>query len=204
MSISTYAELQTAVTNWLDRTDLSSRIPEFITLFEAALNRRLAVRQQTTSTTLTVTAGSATLPTDYLLWKRVTWQGNPTRELDYVTPSFLAAFNADGVSADPLFFTIEGSTLKVAQLSNLDLVLLYAQKVPPIATTDPNWLLTANPDAYLFGTLAAAKTFTTGDEARGAALSEFKLTVEGIVDDLNKLTFAQAGTVQQRTYGPTP
>lgn len=204
MTISTYAELQTAVTNWLDRTDLSSRIPEFIVLFEAALNRRLAVRQQTASATQTVTAGATTLPTDYLLWKRVTWLGNPTRELDYVTPTFLASFNAAGVSGPPTYFTIEGSTLKVGLLDNTNLTLLYAQKVPPIATTDPNWLLTANPDAYLFGTLAAARTFTVSDDARGGALSEFKLTVEGIVDDLNKLTFAQAGTVRQRTTSPTP
>jgi len=204
MTISTYAELQTAVTNWLDRSDLSSRIPEFIVLFEAALNRRLAVRQQETSTTLTVTAGATTLPTDYLLWKRVTWQGSPTRYLDYVTPAFLSAFNAAGASGPPTYFTIEGNTLKVGLLDNTSLSLLYAQKVPPLATTDPNWLLTAHPDAYLFGTLAAAKTFTTGDEARGAALSEFKLTVEGIVDDLNKLTFAQMGSVQQRTLSPTP
>lgn len=204
MSIGSYAELQTAITNWLDRTDLSSRIPEFIVLFEAALNRRLAVRQQITSATQTVTAGSTTLPTDFLLWKRVTWLGNPTRELEYVTPSFLAAFNAAGSSGNPSYFTIEGSTLKVGLLDNTNLTLLYAQKVPPIATTDPNWLLTASPDAYLFGTLAAAKTFTAGDENRGAALSEFKLTVEGIVDDLNKLAFSQMGPARQHTMSPTP
>lgn len=204
MSITTYAELQAAVTNWMDRTDLSSRIPEFIVLFEAALNRRLAVRQQMTSTTLTVTAASATLPADYLLWKRVTWQGNPTRELAYVTPAFLSAVNAAGTSGNPSYFTIEGSTLKVGMLDNTSINFLYAQKVPALASNDPNWLLTASPDAYLFGTLAASKTFTTGEEGRGAALSEFKMTVEGIVDDLNRLNFAQAGTSQQRSLSPTP
>ncbi len=41
MAISTYAELQTATANWLDRTDLSSRIPEFIDLAEATFNRTI-------------------------------------------------------------------------------------------------------------------------------------------------------------------
>jgi hypothetical protein len=39
MAISTYAELQTAVANWLDRDDLTARIPEFITLAEAKIRR---------------------------------------------------------------------------------------------------------------------------------------------------------------------
>ncbi len=45
MSISTYAELQTAVGNWLNRADLTARIPEFIELFEARVKRDLRVRQ---------------------------------------------------------------------------------------------------------------------------------------------------------------
>ena len=204
MSITTNAELLTAVTNWLDRTDLSARIPEFIVLFESMLNRRLEARQQITSTTLTVTAGSATLPTDYLAYKRVTWTGSPRRELTYVTPTFLSSFNAAQASGAPTHFTIEGSTLKVALLDNTSLEFLYAQKVPPIATTDPNWLLTAHPDAYLFGSLAAAKTFTSSDSNRGAALSEFKMTVEGIVDDLSRLKFSQRSDVQQHVLVPTP
>jgi hypothetical protein len=162
------------------------------------------VRQQITSTTLTPSRRFGNAPDRLSEWKRVTWQGNPTRELEYVTPAFLSAFNASGTSGSPTYFTIEGSTLKVGLLDNTSLNILYAQKVPPLATTDPNWLLTAHPDAYLFGTLAAAKTFTSGDDGRGGALGEFKLTVEGIVDDLNKLNFAQMGTVRQHTMGPTP
>ena len=46
MSIATYAELRTAVENWLDHTLFTARVPEFIALFEAAANRRLRVRQQ--------------------------------------------------------------------------------------------------------------------------------------------------------------
>lgn len=41
MAITNYTELQAAVGNWLNRTDLSARIPEFIALAEAQLRRRL-------------------------------------------------------------------------------------------------------------------------------------------------------------------
>ena len=41
MSISSYSELKTAVENWLDHTLYTSRVPEFIAIFEAGANRRL-------------------------------------------------------------------------------------------------------------------------------------------------------------------
>jgi hypothetical protein len=44
MAITTYAELQAAAANWLVRGDLTARIPEFITLAEARLNRVLRAR----------------------------------------------------------------------------------------------------------------------------------------------------------------
>ena len=48
MAISTYVELQTAVANWLDRDDMSARIPEFIALTEARFNRILRIRAMET------------------------------------------------------------------------------------------------------------------------------------------------------------
>lgn len=38
MAITTYAELQTAVGNWLHRSDVSTIIPDLIALGEAHLN----------------------------------------------------------------------------------------------------------------------------------------------------------------------
>jgi len=204
MSITSYAELQTAVANWLDRSDLTSRIPEFIVLFESALNRRLMVRQQITSTTLTPSSGTATLPTDYLVWKRVTWSGSPKRELEYVDPSYFQQSYPDNPTDTPRFFTIEGSTLRIVPLDTTGLTFVYAQKVPPLATTDPNWFLTAHPDSYLFGTLAASKTFTASDMERMQARVEFDTEIERIADMLKALQFSQSGPAMVRAYGSTP
>lgn len=201
MAITTFAELKTAGATWLDRTNLSSQMPDFITLFEAQVNRRLLVRQQTTSTTLTPSSGSATLPTDYLEWKRVTWQGNPTRELSYVTPSALSAFNSSSLSGDPVHFTIEGSTLKVAQISDTALSFLYSQKVPALSdSATTNWLLAAHPDAYLFGMLTMSATLTS-DAENGRA---WNALTQGILGELWGLDFSGRGQMTQRATGPTP
>ena len=65
MAISTYSELQTAVANWLDRDDLTARIPEFIVLAEARYNRELRIRGMETIVDISTVAGtrSYALPT---------------------------------------------------------------------------------------------------------------------------------------------
>jgi hypothetical protein len=201
MSITTYSELKTAVSNWLDRTDLSSRIPEFIAMYESQVNRRLLLRPQTTTASITMTSGSGTLPTDYLEWKRVTWTGSTKRELTYVTPSALIAFNPASDSDVPTHFTIEGSTIKVARLDDTSLQLLYTQKVPSLSdSATTNWLLTSHPDAYLFGALTMSATFTS-DAENGRA---WNALAQQYLGELWGLDFAQRGTTVQVATGPTP
>lgn len=201
MSITTYAELQTAIGNWLDRTDLSSRITEFIALFEAQINRRLRVRKQQTTTTLTVTSGVATLPTDYLEWKRLTWTGSPNRQLEYVSPEFLANINQSSVTGPPSYFTIEGESIKVGPLDNTSLSMMYEQKLPALtdsATT--NWMLTAHPDGYLFGSLTMSATFTEDAQAGQA----WNALTQNILGEIWGLDFVTRGTMTQRPSGPAP
>jgi hypothetical protein len=46
MPLQTYTDLTTALTSWLQRSDLAALLPSFVQLFEATANRRLRVRQQ--------------------------------------------------------------------------------------------------------------------------------------------------------------
>lgn len=199
MAISTYAELKTAIANWLARDDLTAYLDDFVTLFEAAANRRLGkarIRQMETSTTLTPSAGSATLPTDYLDWRRVTWAGSPKSELDYVHPSYLQAFNPSDESDTPQIFTIEGSTLKIAKLSTTSLTFDYFQKISALSGT-VNWLFTAHPDLYLFGSLCEAEAFNK--DAEKATL--WKLRRDEAFDEIEKLSRQSRGAGAVRVTG---
>src|ERR1700704_269666 len=160
MPVTTFSELKSAVASWLARDDLSANIPDFIALFEAAANRRLRVRQMETVASLIPSAGAATLPTDYLGWRRGTWAGASRRELEYVHPSYLQAAFPDASSGTPRLFTIEGSTLKIRPTDGTALEFGYFQKMPALSDAAPsNWLLTAHPDLYLFGALTEAQGF---------------------------------------------
>ncbi len=202
MSIGTYAELQTAVGNWLARADLAAgRLQEFIALFEAVANRRLRVRQMETSTTLTPSSGSATLPTDYLAWRRVTWAGDTRQELEYVHPSYLQALHPATEAGIPQLFTIEGSTLKVRPTSGTDLEFDYFQKIAALSdSATTNWLLTAHPDLYLFGSLTEAAAFTL-DLENGAI---WKTRRDEMFNELEMLSNKSRGAGHIRVFGATP
>jgi hypothetical protein len=199
MSITTYSELRTAVENWIGRTDLTDRVPEFITLFEAHANRKLRVRQMETSTTLTPSSGSATLPADYLQWRRVTWTGSPRQELEYVHPAIVQAYYSTTPEGRPRMFTIEGSTLKIRPTDTTGLEFDYYQKVAALDTgsNTTNWLLTAHPDAYLFGALTEATMFFEHEMA-GA----WKSRRDEVLGEIKTLSEATKAPGAIRTMGP--
>ena len=68
MAINSYSSLQTAVANWLDRSDLTDRIEEFIDLAETRINRALRVRLMENVKVLSLIGGTKryALPSDYL------------------------------------------------------------------------------------------------------------------------------------------
>ena len=65
MAITTYAELQTAVSNWLDRTDLTARAPEFIALAEASMQRDIRHYSMEARAALTIDGRYEDLPADW-------------------------------------------------------------------------------------------------------------------------------------------
>lgn len=201
MAISTYSELQTAVENWLARSDLTARVPEFIALFEAAANRRLRARQQETTSSLTPSSGSASLPSDFLQRRRVTYTGTPNRDLEYVHPSYMTLYYPTTTDATPQFYTITGSTLKTGSNDATALTLSYWQKIPALSeASTTNWLLTAHPDAYLFGSLVEANAFTVMGER--AAL--WKARRDEVFDEIMRLSDQSMGAGAIRVTGATP
>lgn len=158
MTIATYTDLQAELGNWLDHSLFSARYPTFIHLFEATANRKLRVKEMEALATLTPAVdGTVALPSDYLAYRRCTWTGSARNELRYVQPSYLQAAYPTRPADVPRFFSIENLTLKVMPLDSTPVELGYFQKIPTLASNPTNWLLTAHPDLYLFGSMVEAK-----------------------------------------------
>ena len=201
MTIQTYSDLQSAIAAWIARADLGPNIPDFIALFESAANRRLRLRQQESAATLVPASAVATLPADYLAWRRVTWTGQVPLELEYVHPSYLHALYPTLPAGTPRLFTIEGGSLTVAPSSDTALTFDYFQKIPSLSNSNTsNWLLAAAPDLYLFGALAEAHGFVKDAES----LALWKARRDELFDELERLDVKTRGQSGIRVIGPTP
>ena len=169
MAISNYTELQTAVANWLDRDDLSARIPEFIGLCEARFNRSLRIRaMETLDTSVSTVAGTKTiaLPTGYVQMRDIHITGDPLVQLQYVTPEIMNRIHAGSVSGRPEVYTIIGENIVLGPTPDAvySTSMLYYKTFDALSDSSPtNWVITNAPDVYLYGTLLEAEPFLMND-----------------------------------------
>jgi hypothetical protein len=83
MALSTFTELKDAIADWLDRSDLTARIPDFIALAEARINRELRIRPMEVRSIMYTTSGQQyfNLPGGYIQMRNIQLNTNPTHLL---------------------------------------------------------------------------------------------------------------------------
>jgi len=192
MAISNFAELKTATANWLDRSDLTDRIPEFISLAEARFNRILRIRDmETVSTAISTVAGTReySLPTGFVQMKEFHLSTDPITPLSYITPEMMSRMWAGSSKAKPQVFTIIADNVRLGP--NPDAVyttsMLYYKKFTALsASNTTSDMLTNNPDVYLYGTLLEAEPFIMNDERVALWATAFKQAIDDIQFQDNK------------------
>jgi hypothetical protein len=202
MAITTYAELQTAVQTWLDRTDIAASAPDFITLAESFFQRNLRVRQMEATASLTPSSGSATLPTDFLTVKSVRRIGSPVTTLEPLEDEeWNRLYGTTTTSGPASHYYIFGSSIFFGPSDTTAMKLDYYQKIPVLSVSNTtNWLLTAYPDLYFFASLAEAEMFDKNQQT--AAI--WKGRRDEVCDEVQKQQFRMRGTAQIRLQGPRP
>jgi len=171
MALTTYALLKTTIANYLNRTDLTSYLGDFITLTESRLNRELRVREMVNTDTSTTTVSgtqSYSLPSGFLEASAVIYQSNPYRTLRFMANGdFYRKYNVTQTSGLPTFFTIVGEKilLGVAPDSAETLQIDFYKTLTPLSESNTtNTILTNYPELYLYGALAESSPFLMQDE----------------------------------------
>jgi hypothetical protein len=205
MAINTYATLQTAVANWLDRSDLTDRIPEFIALAEARMNRtlRLAIMMNVDETTLggatALVAGTRdyALPSGYLQMVDFHLRTSPITTLSYLTPENMNRMWAGSQSGKPLAYTIfsdnsSGTPIKSVRLgpapaSAYDYSIMFYKKIDALSDSNTTeQMLTNNPDVYLYGALLEAEPFLMNDQRVQLWATAFQESLSALQEQDNK------------------
>lgn len=165
--VTTYSGLVSTVGLWLNRSDLGDKIPDFITLLEARLNRILRVPDMEDIVEVAVTSGAADLPTDYLEARHLYIDADYDNE---IVPASLSTMRRDYPGAPtgrPLIYALADGQILFAPSPDTDYTaqLHYYNKIPALsADNETNWLIVTHPDVYLYGTLVMAEAFLWNDE----------------------------------------
>lgn len=210
-----YASLQAAVIEYLARNQdatLIARIPTFIQLAEAKFNRQLFVRQmEQRSTALVDTASDEpefiSLPGDFQSMRRVrlsSMTGKPCLEFKSGTQIDEYRFGTSNVAGQPRYFTVFGDEIEIAPTPDAayTIEMIYRKNIPPLASNDPNWLLTLAPDLYLYGALLESAPYIKED----GRIQTWGLGLAAALNELNNLGLTStfnAGPMTVRVSGQT-
>jgi len=171
-----YASLQTSIAAWLNRDDLSSYIPESITLAEAEFQRTIRAREMLRNADTTTSVVSVQLPSDFLELRHITLTSE-NQPLYYATLAELDDIRRNvQVAAQPTHVAVYNTKLELAPVPDKQytLEIVYYQKIPELSSnTSTNWLIAAYPDVYLYGCLTKAAPFIGEDERTNVWRQEY-------------------------------
>lgn len=167
MAITTYAELKTAVANWLADDTLTTFIPDFITLAEARIYRELKVRQMETALSSTIASGVIAVPSGYTEMKFAYVNGSPIKPLGRVSLEALyARYPTRSADGKPSVFTQEAGNFAFGPYPDSAYTIkgVYYKKLAVLSDANTtNWLISDAPDLILFASLVEAKAFIMDD-----------------------------------------
>jgi hypothetical protein len=191
MAISTYSELNTAVANWLDRDDLTDRIPEFIALCEARFNRLLRIRAMENKQTASTVAAqrNLALPTGFIQMRNLQINTSPIVPMQYVTPEIYDRLYGSTGSGTPQMYTIIADEIQLGPIpgSVQTIEMLFYKKFDALTSVAAtNWMITNAPDIYLYGCLLEAEPFIMNDPRVQLWATAFKQAITDLQDQDNK------------------
>lgn len=165
--ITDYDSLQTAVGDYLARSDLTTFVPNFVQNCEAKLLRILRIRQMETALSGTVSSGVLAVPSDYLQLKYAYVDRSPIQWLEVTTAENI--YNTYPVRSGgeiPVLIAREaGNFIFGPYPSNVSIKGVYYAK-PDLLRDDSdgsNFLTDDMPDLLLYGSLLEAEPFIKND-----------------------------------------
>lgn len=184
MTLSTYSDLKAAVADWLERADLTARIPDFIRLAEVQIGRTLRERRTMRRATAVITDPFSAAPGDLLEVRTITMaDGGEDWMLAPTPPEDLSRRGSRRETGRPRFWSLVGEEFRYYPAPDRPYLatLTYEAQAPALSEAQPsNWLLVEHPDVYLFGALKEAAPFLRDAEAAALFETKYRTALEEI------------------------
>jgi hypothetical protein len=207
MALTTYNELKSSVADWLNRTDLTAVVPDFISLAEAQIERTLRTRQMIVRATAAIDTEYSAVPADFLETKSIKLNTNPVTALAFESIDAMDLMKSTMYLSPgkPQYFSIVGGQIRVLPVpdNSYTAELTYYAKLTKLSSTvASNWLLASSPDVYLYGSLMQASPYLKDDARIPVWSSMYTNALEAIqVADDRGATSGGAIMMRARTFG---
>ena len=203
----TYAELKTAIANYLNRSDLTSDLDTFIDNVEAELNRRLRTKDMIKRATATADSQYLTVPTDWIEAINVEITSNDFSPLFQQSIESLDVYRKsnNNSTGQPVYFAMVDDSIELAPTPDVEytLQLTYYAKISALSDTNTsNFVSVSHPDVYLYGALKHASIFLMEDERIPMFTQQFEKALEEMRLEQEKAAFGKGSLMmRRRTYG---
>jgi hypothetical protein len=202
MAISTYAELKSAIVDWLDvdTAALLSQVDNLIIVAERRINRDVRCREMEKALTATITSGVVAVPSDYINMKFCYVNTSPIRSLERRSAEWINLnYPYQSGSGIPLYIARNASNFIFGPYPDSGYTVngIYFCTLPAVSVS-PNAMFLANPDMYLMCALAESETILQRD----ARVPMWQAKADKIIADINseyKLEDQSGSTLQMRT-----
>lgn len=170
-----YAQLKTAITTWINRSDVPTA--DVVALAEAEIRRDVRVMAMEGITSGSLSSGSFAVPADFLESRQLLIGG---KRHDFIPPERYQLEHE--MQSTARYFTRIGGSFYVVNGGSGSYSLLYSAAFASLsADSDTNWVLTNAQDVYLFCALKHAAVWAKD----AAAAQGYDAMYQAAVSKLN-------------------
>jgi hypothetical protein len=203
MTITNFGTLKSTIADFLNRDDLASVVPAFVQLAEAQFRGDIRDYRQITKAAITLNAQYVNLPADWLETIRVKTDNRVVQQISLDDMADRRT-QADDATGEVVYFAHLGSQIELYPTpgsSETGEITYFATITALSADGDTNWLLTAAPDVYLYGSLMQSAPYLK-DDARVAVWGGLYAEAVARLERENaKARFGGPLRMKLRTYG---
>jgi len=198
MSITTYAELKTAITDFLNRDDIDSVASTFVSLAETDMQRRIRHWRMEKRSTAEIDTQYSAIPADFLEVIRFHVTSGDTKPLELISQAELLDRKRKNLntSGSPSYYAITAGEIEVYPVPDgtYTAELYYYAAIPALSDSNTtNWLLDAYKDAYLYGSLVHSAPYLKEDGRIQTWAALYANAVDAINAESEKSKFGGAG-----------